>query len=287
MHVVLGRQTGKRTTIWLKQNFVPWRIVRHLLGLLLALLMLSSVFAGCLGAASESESGSQVVTYPNTNATIVEVWEDGELVETQYPVLTFDFSQSTASGPLLLHTVKGDHVLDSVDPAESQRVEVEFKHHGFHLLELITEFEASSGEQASPLSHREEVVVRIEKRIEWSESATNNPMPMPIDTRYEAGSQPAIALVIESTVLNPDLIANIGGGRDVEVYWELIDSTQSACQSQPGTVGEGDSATWKTVDFDTSDAHELRVNYEEGQDAIEIDQTVLIQYEALESPISV
>ena len=37
------------------------------------------------------------------------------------------------------------------------------------------------------------------------------------------------------------------------------------------------------MDFDTSDAHELRVNYEEGQDAIEIDQVVSIQYESVES----
>ena len=108
-------------------------------------------------------------------------------------------------------------------------------------------------------------------------------MPMPIDTQNEAGVEPASALVIESTVFNPDLIANIGGGRDVEVFWELIDSTQVACQSQPGTVSEGESATWKTLDFDTSDAHELRVNYEEGQDAIEIDQVASIQYEHLET----
>lgn len=257
--------------------------MRTLVGLLMALLMLSSVVAGCLGTASNDAMGEQVVAYAATNATIVEVWEDGELVDTHYPVLTFDFSESTASGPLLLHAVEGEHVSSTVDPSESQRVEVEFKHHGLHRLDLITEYEGLSGGETSNHLHREEVVIRIEKRIEWSQSATNNPMPMPIDTRNEAGDEPATALVIDSTVLNPNLIANIGGGQDVEVFWELMDSTQTACQSQPGTVGEGDSANWKTVDFDTSDAHELRVNYEEGQDAIEIDQVVSIQYESVES----
>ena len=93
---------------------------------------------------------------------------------------------------------------------------------------------------------------------------------------------PASVIVIESTLSNPELINNIGGGQDVEVSWQLIDNTQEACQSQPGTVEEGGTATWKTVHFNTDEVHELRVNYEEGQDAIDVEQTILIQYEHLE-----
>ena len=72
----------------------------------------------------------------------------------------------------------------------------------------------------------------------------------------------------------------------MDVSWQLIDESQEACQSQPGTVEEGGSATWKTVHFNTDEVHELRVNYEEGQDAIDIEQTILIQYEGLETPPS-
>ena len=106
--------------------------------------------------------------------------------------------------------------------------------------------------------------MRIEKRIEWRESSTNEPVPMTLDTRHEVGEHPASALVIDSTVANPALIANIGGGQEVEVSWGLIDDTQEACQSQPGTVQDGDTASWNTVHFNTDEAHELRVTYEEG-----------------------
>ena len=242
-------------------------------------LMLSAMLAGCLD--SSGETLSVEVTYESTSATIVERWVDGELVEATYPVLMFDFNRSVTTGEFIQFSVIGEHAFGSSPAAESTVVQVEFRKHGLQELTFAADV---SGANPSELDEAlPTATVRIEKRIEWSESATNDPMPMPIDTRNEAGVEPASALVIESPVFNPDLIANIGGGRDVEVFWELIDSTQVACQSQPGTVSEGESATWKTLDFDTSDAHELRVNYEEGQDAIEVEQVASIQYEHLET----
>ena len=35
--------------------------------------------------------------------------------------------------------------------------------------------------------------------------------------------------------------------------------------------------------FNTDEVHDLRVTYEEGQDAIDVDHTVDIEYEALET----
>lgn len=242
-------------------------------------LMVSTLVAGCLDAGNDSLSID--VSYEFTSATIVERWVDGELVDAEYPVLTFDFNRSVTSATFIQFSVIGEHAVGSSPASESTVVEVEFRKHGLQELTFVADVTGASSTEVDETLPK--AMVRIEKRIEWSESATNNPLPMPIDTRNEAGVEPASALVIESTVFNPDLIANIGGGRDVEVFWELIDSTQVACQSQPGTVNEGESATWNTLDFDTSDAHELRVNYEEGQDAIEIEQLAFIQYEHLES----
>lgn len=245
---------------------------------------MSGAMAGCLGTTTDAEGMGLVVTYNSTNATIVEYWEDGELVDTQYPVLAFDFSQSTAPAPFTTHAVKGVYVSGTVDADEHSMVEVEFQHHGFHVLELSTAYEASASEQADDEAYRNEVVVRIEKRIEWLESSTNEPLPMTLDTRNEVGQEPAAVIVIDSTVFNPELINNFGGGQEVEVSWALIDETQEACQSQPGTVDEGESANWKTVHFNTYEVHELRVNYEEGQDTIDVEQTISIQYESLETP---
>ena len=179
-------------------------------------LMLSAMLAGCLD--SSGETLSVEVTYESTSATIVERWVDGELVEAMYPVLMFDFNRSATTGEFIQFSVIGEHAVGSTPASESTVVQVEFRKHGLQELTFAADV---SGANPSELDEAlPTATVRIEKRIEWSESATNDPMPMPIDTRNEAGVEPASALVIESTVFNPDLIANIGGGRDVEVFWE-------------------------------------------------------------------
>ena len=251
---------------------------------LLACIMLSGMLAGCTGGNLENDFVyPDDVWYISTNATIVEVWEDGELVETNYPVLSFDFNESNAPSPFVVYSVRGTHVDETVDASQTTVVEVEFKHHGLHTLDVIADYEDTSDERDDESRHLNEVVVRIEKRIEWRESSTNDPLPMTLDTRHEVGEEPASVIVIESTVHNPELINNIGGGQEVEVSWALIDGTQEACQSQPGKVDEGGSAVWKTVHFNTAEVHELRVNYEEGQDTIDVDHVVSIEYEHLES----
>jgi len=251
---------------------------------LVAIIMLSSMLAGCLGGDLENEMVyPDDVWYASTNATIVEVWEDGEVVETTYPVLTFDFNESTAPLPFVTYIVRGMHVEETVDASQTTVVEVEFRHHGLHTLELIADYGDTPDERGDESRHLNEVVVRIEKRIEWRESSTNEPLPMTLDTRHEVGEHPASVLVLDSTVANPALITNIGGGQEVEVSWQLIDNTQEACQSQPGTVQDGDTASWNTVHFNTDEVHELRVVYEEGQDTIDVEHVVSLEYEHLES----
>jgi hypothetical protein len=271
--------------MWLKHEAMLKEVVRFFIAVALtATLMLSSMLAGCLGGNLENDFVYvDEPMYESTNATIVEVWEDGELVETTYPVLTFDFSNLSAPSPFVFHTVRGTHVDETVDATLSGTVEVEFQHHGLHTLDVIADYEDTADERGDASRHLNEVVVRIEKRIEWRESGTNEPLPMTLDTRHEVGEHPASVLIIDSNVANPELIANVGGGQEVEVSWELIDNTQEACQSQPGTVQDGDTASWNTVHFNTDEVHELRVTYEEGQDTIDVEHMVSIEYEHLES----
>ena len=71
-------------------------------------LMLLGVFAGCLGGDLENDMVyPDHVWYASTNATIVEVWEDGELVETNYPVLSFDFNESNAPSSFVVYSGQG------------------------------------------------------------------------------------------------------------------------------------------------------------------------------------
>ena len=218
------------------------------------------------------------VAYEQTSGTILHQYENGELVHVENVVLTFDFEGTTSAKTL---ETFGVNRLDgrpgtTVDASMGNEVSVEFTEHGLHELAL---FASDSVEQRIVL-----ITVRIEWRIEWTEASTSEPMPMELDTSPLNNGTPPSVLVIESTVHNPALVANIGGGQEVDVMWALIDEADQACQSQPGTIQDGESSTWNTVHFNTNEVHQLQITYEEGQDAIDVQQTIDVQYETLETP---
>ena len=103
--------------MWLKHGVMLKEVVRFFLAIALtATLLLSSMLAGCLEGNLENDFVYvDEPVYESTNATIVEVWEDGELVETTYPVLTFDFNNLSAPSPFVFYTVRGTHVDETVD----------------------------------------------------------------------------------------------------------------------------------------------------------------------------
>jgi hypothetical protein len=254
-----------------------WDLQMRPIAILLMLSLMAPAMAGCLGPSDDEAGIDLVVSFQATNGTLVEYYEEGEYVGQDTVVLSFDFSQTTSQRSL---ETFGVNRLDgspgiTVNASEGAMVEVEFTRHGLHELALF----ATDGEQQVI----DTITVRMESRIMWTETSTNDPISMVLNTKNQAGDQPASVLVIESTVYNPALITNIGGGQEVDVSWALIDETQEACQSQPGTVEEGGSSTWNTVHFNTYEVHELRITYEDGQDRIDVEQSISIEYERLET----
>jgi len=245
---------------------------------LISVLFLSMLLGGCIGDSGEQAGLDLVVTYDSTSGTIVEHYDEGELIETQSVELAFDFSQTTSDAELVRF---GVNFLDgtpatTIEAVDGGVVVVEFLEHGLHEIALFA-LDDSAHQVITTIT------VRIELQMNWVESTTNNPTPMPLDSVPLDGETPPSAIIIESNVENPELIENIGGGRTVEITWGLVDESDSACQQKEGSVGEGQSISWRTVHFNTYEAHELRVQYEEGQDQINIDQTVTLQYEELET----
>lgn len=233
---------------------------------------------GCIGSTQENNGLDLVVTYATTNGTVIESYEEGERVSISGVDLTFDFSQTSSDAMLVRF---GVNFLDgtpgtTVEANEGTQVTVEFLEHGLHEIAL---FALDDNDQQVITT----VVIRIELQMIWMESTTYEPLPMPLNALPQNGGVPPSAILIESEVENPELIENIGGGQGVEITWGLIDDTNSACQRQEGSVDEGQTVSWNTVHFNTYEAHELTVLYEEGQDYLNIHQTVFLQYEALET----
>ena len=237
---------------------------------------LSSTIPGCL---SDSQGGiSLVVNYEETNGTIVESYIDGEHDSSTKVKLEFNFSNTESESQLVEFGVDlGDGSNPaSVDPTASTTVTAEFADHGIY--EIVAYAIDEEGRRESTT-----VVIRIDMRIEWSEHSTHEPSDLLIDPIPKNGGPHPAAIFIDSTVENPELIENIGGGREVEITWRLFDQAEEACLVREGTVDEGDSINWVAFHYNTYEIHELRISYDEGQDNIDVEQSVSFTYEKIES----
>ncbi|MEE2812027.1 MAG: hypothetical protein VX320_02095 [Candidatus Thermoplasmatota archaeon] len=244
----------------------------------MAILLLSSLVAGCLSDSVEEHDISLVVNHENTNGTIVESYVDGEHIATTNVSLNFDFSNTVSNEKLVTFGIEymDDGNPIEVDPANETTITVEFSNHGIYEINAYAIDEL--GQQASI-----GIVIRIELRIEWSESSTYEPKNLVINPIPENGGPAATSILIDSTVENPVLVENIGGGQDVEITWRLVDQQDIACQSRSGVIHEGDDLNWKTIHFNTYEIHDLRVSYDDGQDYIDVNHIISIEYEAVES----
>ena len=222
----------------------------------------------------ETEKISLELNYEYTNGTIVHSYVDGELESATHVVLNFDFSNTDGMNRLSLfgiELVEREETI-TVDALAESIVSVEFSSHGMYTLKAFAIDNQSVKETT-------EIVVRIELRMEWFESNTYEPTPLVIDPIPVHGGASPDTIHIHSIVENPELIA----GREVEFTWSLVDGNEDACQVRNGLVHDGEFADWETIHFNTFQVHELKINYDSGQDYINVDQTVLIAYSALES----
>ena len=239
---------------------------------------MASALVGCISDSQDEEEITLIVQYEQTNGTIVETYVDGNLDSTTGATIRFDFSNTVSENRLVAFGV--DLSKDETDlvihPNEGSIIDVEFTEHGIH--DMVAYAEDERGYRVHL-----PIVIRMDLRMDWTDTDTYNPSPLIIDPIPLNEGTSAASIFIDSTVENPNLIENIGGGRDVEITWKLVDQQEDACQNRDEVVSEGDTVRWQTIHFNTFEIHELRVDYNEGQDLIDVHQTVIIQYPLLES----
>ena len=244
----------------------------------LVCILLSFSLVGCVSDTQPTEGFELIVDFENTSGTIIHSYVDGDLVSTSNVLLDFDFSNTVSSNQLIEFGIQLVHNGDttSVNPDLTSQISIEFTHHGIY--EIIAYAIGENGHEES-----KSIIVRIENEINWLESNTYNPKPITINPiPNPLGIFPA-SIIIDSTIENPVLIENIGGGREVEVTWSLFDQQEDACQTKNDIIYEGEEVNWNTIHFNTYELHDLTISYDEGQDYINIDHTILIQYSAIES----
>lgn len=246
----------------------------HLKQLLVLALFCSATLAGCIGPSSDESMIDLFVDLETTSGTVVETYLDGELVSLDAVDVSFDFSQTTSSLDLVkfgLDAMDGSEPM-TIDASESSTLTHSFVEHGIHNVTLFAI-------DAAGTQNNQSASIRIDLRIEWSEQGTNEPMALPFNPTPNNGGTHPVMIEINSTVENPSLIQGIsGGGQTVQFSWNIVDELDDTCQSKNGQAEDGNADTWSTVHFNTYLLHELRVVLEDGQDALNIQQTVLIVY---------
>lgn len=248
---------------------------RLLIGLVC--LFFTSSLTGCLSNSQHVEGIELTINYENTNGTIVDSYIDGDLISTTNVILVFDFSNTISENKLVSYGIQIiNYSSISVDSNIESKISVEFSHHGIYEIIAYATDETNYQENQS-------ITVRIEHQIDWLESNTYDPISLPIIPYPNNGGTLPSAIIINSTVENPVLIENIGGGREVEITWRLLDEQDDACQSKNEIVYEGEEVNWQTIHFNTVEAHDLSISYDDGQDYIDVHHSVLIQYHPVES----
>ena len=247
--------------------------------MILAVLLLTSSTAGCLSENKGDGGIDLVVNFQLTNGTIVQTYVDGELESTSNIILDFDFSKTISEYQLVNFGIDPNDGRSPIIVAaeSSQTVSLEFYEHGIYYLDAFTINEMEERENLT-------IVVRIELNIEWNEDTTNEPNSLEIDSIPKNGGPYPSMIIIGSDVENPQLIENVGVGREVEITWRLFDEADDACLIRPTTVDEGEIANWKVHHRITNEVHDLRISYDSGQDYIDIDHSISILYEEVESP---
>jgi len=248
---------------------------------ILAVFLLSSTTVGCLSNSEDNSGIELMVNYEFTNGTIVETYVDGDSQSKSNVILDFDFSTTNSEHELVSFGIDPNDGRSPilVAPETSQTVSVEFSEHGIYHLDAFAVDEMESIENLT-------IIVRIEFNIEWKEDTTNEPTSLEIDSIPKNGGPYPSMIIIDSDVENPELIDNLGGGREVEITWRLFDEAEDACLIRPTTVDEGEIANWKVHHRITNEVHDLRISYDSGQDYIDIDHSISILYEEVESPPS-
>ena len=236
--------------------------------LLLVLVLLTASLAGCVS----DEPLMLEVTASETHPVVVETYHDGVLMEKAGAVVSLDFSGSTSAVTYAVEVSDGRTPVEA-SAEEGDVVNLTFDVHGVYTI-TVTAVDAKGRKVSQNLT------ARVDLRIMWIEEATQDPTALSFDPLPKYGGPMADYITIESVISNPDLIENLGGGREVDVTWRIVDPLGGTCQQHSDVVHEGEAASWNSIYFNTYEAHELDVAYDNGQDEIDVSHILRVVYEA-------
>ena len=238
-------------------------------------LLLCFSLAGCFSDGENEPEIELIVNVESNNGTIVESFSEGEQISVNIVSIEFDFSETTSDNEIVtfgIDTMDGSSPV-TVNASSDSFVVVEFFNHGIYNVSAYAIDEDNMQQNIT-------IEIKINLRIDWIESNTNEPAILTFDPRPANGGQHAVLIEVNSIVENPDKVEDIAtGSQSVEITWNIIDEQNDVCQRQTTLIENGESDSWYTIHFNTYQIHELAITYEDGQDDININHSVSIVYD--------
>tara|TARA_Y100000768_G_C23893289_1_gene641261 strand:- start:212 stop:1003 length:792 start_codon:yes stop_codon:yes gene_type:complete len=248
-------------------------------------ILFSASFAGCLSGDEENEKSSAIdliVYYETTSGTIEEVVEKNQQVSETGVDISFDFSYTKSSEGQIetYYFIPGDGSSAIENTADSGEITYTYLTHGL--------FDAAIGaidDQGN--ENYENITIRIDKQITWTDTNTANPNMMNIETTPDCECDTPNQIRIDSTVTNNPNTFGIGG-QSITITWRLLNSTDIiAAESPPEQVGDGQDANWlHNQNFIEAGTWKLEVEISadgDGNEQVNVDHLVSIVYTPDES----
>ena len=243
--------------------------------LFVVLILSCATLSGCIFSSKDDSSIDLFVDYNSENGTIVESYSQGDLISTTEVIISFEFSQTTSIIDIATYLVNPMDGRDafSIEAKLGSQIDVNFANHGIY--DVVASAIDSNGYEVSKT-----IPIRIDLRIEWEETDTNNPTAVPFDPQPKNNGTHATMIEINSVVENPSLTESLGdSGQTIQLTWYLMDELGDICQSRDGQASDGGSVSWQTIYFNTFMEHEFRIDLDDSQDAVNIEQSISILYE--------
>ncbi|MDC0055721.1 PKD domain-containing protein [Deltaproteobacteria bacterium] len=209
----------------------------------LIILMLIGMSAGCLGSGEEDyEEGSLVdlvVYYDSTNATIMEIHNNGQQTSRDGAEFSFDFRETHSdNGDIVTFSFTPGDGTDtvSIDAAENSVLTYAYQTHGIFEATLMAEDDDNN-------TASQDLTLRVDLHHRDSQTGTQNPSDATIDLAPDDDSLEFPAqLKLKSTVENPD---SPFFSDTVQVTWTLKNGSGIEMATESEQVGDGQSATWE------------------------------------------
>jgi hypothetical protein len=241
---------------------------------LFVVLLLTMSLAGCTSEDSSESIISLSVEHSADSGIIVESYSNGDKTSTNSPTIEFDFSSTTAELELAKFGIDLNDGTDSleIDASNNSVISFEFLQHGWYNITAYA-IDEDGGQAAAIIS------IKIDLRIEWFETNTDQPQTLVFDPVPANGGASAQMIEVNSVVENPETFDEIiSGGDSVGITWNIMDEVDDVCQKKSANIENGGSDVWETLHFNTFQVHELSITFDDNQENINVEHIVSIIY---------